>query len=129
MEPEYIERKALDKALTAAAAHDKDKNRRTWAKAICILHDLPAADVAPVVHCKDCAHRTEMGNCGHPRYHGILPSAYPYDFCSYGARMDDGACSQVCKYNTPDRGCVAGELGARCDLTNVAGERGNGEAG
>lgn len=50
MEPEYIERKALDKALTAAAAHDKDKNRRTWAKAICILHDLPAADVAPVVH-------------------------------------------------------------------------------
>ena len=42
----------------------------------------------PVVHCKDCAHRTEMGNCGHPRYHGILPSAYPYDFCSYGARMD-----------------------------------------
>ena len=88
---EYIERKALDKALTAAAAHDKDKNRRTWAKAICILHDLPAADVAPVVHCKDCVHRTEMGNCGHPRYHGILPSAYPYDFCSYGARMDGGA--------------------------------------
>lgn len=128
MEPEYIERKALDKALTAAAAHDKDKNRRTWAKAICILHDLPAADVAPVVHCKDCAHRTEMGNCGHPRYHGILPSAYPYDFCSYGARMDDGACNQVCKYNT-DRGCVAGELRARCDLANVAGERGNGEAG
>lgn len=129
MEPKYIERKALDKALTAAAAHDKAKNRRTWAKAICILHDLPAADVAPVVHCKDCAHRTEVGNCGHPRYHGILPSAYPYDFCSYGARMDDGACNQVCKYNTPDRGCVAGELGARCDLTNVAGERGNGEAG
>lgn len=42
---EYIERKALDKALTAAAAHDKDKNRRTWAKAICVLHDLPAVDV------------------------------------------------------------------------------------
>lgn len=49
MEPEYIERKALDKALTVAAANDKDKNRRTWAKAICVLHDLPAADVAPVV--------------------------------------------------------------------------------
>ena len=32
-------------------------------------------------------------------------------------------------YNTPDRGCVAGELRARCDLANVAGERGNGEAG
>lgn len=45
MEPEYIERKALDKSLTAAAVNDKDKNRRTWAKAICVVHDLPAADV------------------------------------------------------------------------------------
>lgn len=52
------------------------------------LLSIPAADVAPVVRCKDCAHKTEMGNCGHPRYHGILPSAYPYDFCSYGARKD-----------------------------------------
>ena len=47
---EYIERVALDKALTAAAANDKDKNRRAWAKAICVLHDLQAADVAQVVH-------------------------------------------------------------------------------
>lgn len=44
-------------------------------------------------------------------------------------RLDNGACNQVCKYNAPDRGCVAGELRARCDLANVAGERGNGEAG
>lgn len=48
----------------------------------------PTVDAAPVVRCKDCAHRTEMGNCGHPRYHGILPSAYPYDFCSYGRPRD-----------------------------------------
>lgn len=39
-----------------------------------------------VVRCKDCKHRTNMGNCGHPRQHGILPTAYPYDFCSYGER-------------------------------------------
>ena len=42
---EYIELAALEKALTAAAANDRNKNRRTWAKAICVLHDLPAADV------------------------------------------------------------------------------------
>lgn len=47
---EYIERGALDKALTIAAANGKDKDRRTWAKAICVLHDAPAADVAPIVH-------------------------------------------------------------------------------
>lgn len=47
---EYINKNALDKALTVAAANGKDKDRRTWAKAICMLHDMPAVDVAPVVH-------------------------------------------------------------------------------
>lgn len=45
---EYIDKNALDKALTAAAATGKDKDRRTWAKAICVLHDMPAADVEPL---------------------------------------------------------------------------------
>lgn len=48
-----------------------------------------AAGVAPVVRCKDCTHRTEMGNCGHPRYHGILPSMPPNGFCYLGERKDD----------------------------------------
>lgn len=142
MEPEYIERKALDKALTAAAAHDKDKNRRTWAKAICILHDLPAADVAPVVHgrwkllrkgdwtsafvCSVCGRRETIAESESYNSQLKMPREYPY--CHCGARMDDGACNQVCKCNTQDRGCIAGELRARCDLTNVAGERGNEEA-
>ena len=47
---EYTEREALDKVLTIAAVNGKDKDRRTWAKAICVLHDMPAADVAAVVH-------------------------------------------------------------------------------
>lgn len=47
---EYINKIALDKALSVAAANGKDKDRRTWVKAICLLHDMPAADVAPVVH-------------------------------------------------------------------------------
>ena len=49
---EYIDKKAADNALTAAAVADSDKKRRTWAKAIGVLHDIPAADVAPVVHGK-----------------------------------------------------------------------------
>ncbi len=48
------------------------------------LQKVPAADVAEVVRCKDCKHRTEFGNCGHPRQKGVLPSAYPFDFCNYG---------------------------------------------
>jgi hypothetical protein len=42
---EYIERKLLGQALTIAAVNDMNKNRRTWAKAICVLHNLPAVDV------------------------------------------------------------------------------------
>lgn len=84
---EYIERKALDKALTAAAAHDKDKNRRTWAKAICILHDLPAADVAPVVRCENCRYAmwvewAKKYSCGQVR--GLL--VFGDHFCAFGKR-------------------------------------------
>lgn len=85
---EYIERGTAIAKLTAL---EVTKPSATMTDAKRLIADMPAVDVAPVVHCKDCAHRTEMGNCGHPRYHGILPSVYPYDFCSYGARMDGGA--------------------------------------
>lgn len=64
-------------------------------RAIRTIPEGAIVDLEPVVHCKDCAHRTEMGNCGHPRYHGILPSAYPYDFCSYGERKDGGSDAQT----------------------------------
>ncbi len=57
-------------------------------RVILLLKNAPAADVAVVVRCKDCKHRTEYGNCGHPRQKGVLPSAYPFDFCSYGERKE-----------------------------------------
>lgn len=86
---EYIEREAaIDAIMKVYVRTAGYKARERVFEAEEAVHRLPVADVAPVVHCKDCAHRTEMGNCGHPRYHGILPPAYPYDFCSYGARMD-----------------------------------------
>lgn len=59
-----------------------------FAEAIHVIRAMQTIDAVPVVRCRDCVHRTEMGNCGHPRHHGILPSAYPYDFCSYGERKD-----------------------------------------
>lgn len=126
---EYIEREA---ALSAVY--------ETYLEYLSVVQNavrsIPAADVVPVVHghfvydgpmfagdvkcwhCSRCSRLvTDVG-----RNH--------FDYCPWcGARMDDGACNQVCKYNTPDRGCVAGELRARCDLANVAGKRGGGEAG
>lgn len=91
---EYIKREAA-LALVQPDAPEDEKAAVTIATAKKLVRSIvlrtPAADVAPVVHCKDCTHRTEMGNCGHPRYHWILPSAYPYDFCSYGERKDGGS--------------------------------------
>ena len=76
MPDEYISREAALEITTRTCGD--------YAAAFAEIRKLPAADVAEVVRCKDCKHRTEAGNCGHPRNHGILPSAYPYDFCSYG---------------------------------------------
>lgn len=49
------------------------------------FNDFPAADVAPVVRCRDCAHLfgTLCAVCG------LLPRQ-PDDFCSRGERKDGG---------------------------------------
>lgn len=52
------------------------------------IDDAPTIDAEVIVRCKDCKYRTEFGKCGDLRQHGILPTAYPYDFCSYGERKD-----------------------------------------
>ena len=89
---EYIEREAIMEFPIRKDHCDKERANEHFIfgieSVLEYVQNLPAADVAPVVRCKGCAHRAEMGNCGHPRHHGILPSAYPYDFCSYGARKD-----------------------------------------
>lgn len=85
MAGDYISREA---ALKDFEASNAENPRWTPQRVKTLLIRQPAADVAPVVRCKDCRHRTEAGNCGHPRHHGILPSAYPYDFCSYGERKE-----------------------------------------
>lgn len=93
---EYIDKNALDKALTVAAANGKDKDRRTWAKAICVLHDMPAADVAPVRHgrwkyntdfyvwrCSECGENPHKGT-GFVTTAEKLPAYCP----NCGAKMD-----------------------------------------
>ena len=53
------------------------------AKVLRDIEDIPAADVAPVVYCKDCAHLygTLCTACG------LLPRK-PDDFCSLGERKE-----------------------------------------
>ena len=48
---EYIDKEALRDALYGADAITMN--------GVKILNQFPAADVAPVVHCRDCKHRVE----------------------------------------------------------------------
>ena len=99
---EYIERGALDRALTIAAANGKDKDRRTWAKAICVLHDMPVVDVAPVVHGEwifgeiwpvGCTVKCSACGWGLNSVDPVLWVDYAgHNYCgSCGAKMDGGA--------------------------------------
>lgn len=51
---------------------------------------LPAADVAPVVRCRECEHWKDWGACGHPDNGWDAPPMGPEDFCSRGERKTDG---------------------------------------
>ena len=86
MPDEYISREAMLEHLDRCK---QSEDATTLTAAVitalqCFVQSQPTADVVTVVRCKDCKHRTEYGNCGHPRQKGVLPSAYPFDFCNYG---------------------------------------------
>lgn len=85
---EYIDReaaiKAMEKADYTLIANDADSCKVDYLREI--IESVPAADVVPVVRCKDCTHLYGAACvvCG------LLPRK-PDDFCSYGERKD-GEC-------------------------------------
>ena len=70
----YIEQEA---ALYAVCSHMCDANRALEA-----IMNIPAADVAPVVRCRECIHRD--GTPGQPNI--LCLQMKDDDFCSYGER-------------------------------------------
>ena len=52
--------------------------------AVKLLEKVPAADVAPVVRCKDCIYRIE-GRCFSRTSFINAPAVEPDNFCSWGA--------------------------------------------
>lgn len=85
--PDYIDREAANLAL-AEQGFDWDKAKQA-------LASVPAADVVPVVRCKDCIHY-DLGVCLKIYSDGNVQkdswqSRNPNDFCSYGERKDGGA--------------------------------------
>ena len=94
---EYIDREAVKRALADSDVVPKYKadNRPVTDK---IIDDISAADVAPVVRCKDCKwfadnNDGEWYGCQMFQVVWITPedAPKPDDFCSYGERKDGGS--------------------------------------
>lgn len=84
---EYIERsKANDVLINITALEGSELEEAV--NAICAI---PAADVVPVVRCKDCKHSYE-DLCGRVCSYGVaVDCVVPDDFfCADGAKMDGG---------------------------------------
>lgn len=81
---EYIDREKAKSLLHIEYAYAAEQ----------LLDEIPAADVAQVVRCKDCKHY-DMGVCLKIYSDSNVHSAAwqkrkPEDFCSYGERKDCG---------------------------------------
>ena len=54
-----------------------------------VINDIPAADVARVVRCRECKHcDPENYHCDHPMGTAAPLRRKPDDFCSYGERKE-----------------------------------------
>ena len=88
---EYIEREAALREIERREARMVGDKRVSVDAMKSFIKNRPAADVAPVVRCKDCKHY-DMGVCLKIYSDGsVHPAAWqsrkPEDFCSYGDRM------------------------------------------
>ena len=89
---EYIKRDAIKARLEDLVGWCQDLRKPGLEQALAMLIEELAADVAPVVRCKDCKHY-DLGVClkiysngnAHPE---AWQSRKPEDFCSYGERKD-----------------------------------------
>lgn len=99
MADEYIRRddfiQHLEKCKKGAAV-----TNLVWAAIMAIerdVRDMPAADVAPVVRCKDCEHARNLGfqfgSLVHESWFCIYNGPHTTganDFCSHGQKREEG---------------------------------------
>ena len=96
---EYIEREALITKFKKMELGEHGLVERLFADGVyAVIAAFPAADVAPVVRCKDCKwfadnNGGEWYGCQRFQVVRITPEDAPKldDFCSYGEQKDGGA--------------------------------------
>lgn len=98
---EYIDRANLIARIKYYVTHTPEGSGEHYAYSV-VLNEIlnhPAADVAPVVHCKDCKHfnhkrmecENEAVSTDHEGGAQYSLNFWLDDFCSYGERKD-GKC-------------------------------------
>lgn len=97
---EYIDREAVEKFIENGL-NNPDKKKAFGNDAIEIMaevHYMPAADVAPVVRCRECKHYKEFKTkknkqiirlCYRMGKHDMEYPVKPDDFCSYGEEKNE----------------------------------------
>lgn len=82
MAKEYIEREALLHKIRWASSAEE---------AVMSVRRIPAADVVPVIHCKDCvyAHPLKDSNYDYLCHYWNGHSCNQNQFCSQGKRKED----------------------------------------
>lgn len=86
---EYIERAAAVKSVLRMRRPENSVAQNRMLSIIQMdMLKLPAADVVPVVRCKDCKYNVGTKKCLNPDSFFAVPK--DDDFCSYGERKDGG---------------------------------------
>lgn len=88
---EYIKRETLlQEVAMQKAASKASYPRRSFVvgDVISCIRAAPAADVAPVVRCRECRHWKDWGACGHPDNGWDAPKMGTEDFCSKGEKAN-----------------------------------------
>lgn len=85
---EYIDRAAAVKSVLRMRRPENSVAQNRMLSIIQMdMLKLPAADVVPVVRCKDCKYNVGTKKCLNPDSFFAVPK--DDDFCSYGERKDE----------------------------------------
>ena len=91
MMEEYISRAKTLKVIKGSVSevfNIASNAGRMYQKITEIVESVPAADVAPVVRCRECKHYTDWGACGNTDNGWDAPQTGPDDFCSKGEKAN-----------------------------------------
>ena len=87
---EYLDRSSLVARMKYYEKHTTEESGEHYAYSVALreIRNAPAADVAPVVRCKDCKYHYDCGVHFCNRIRMDCPDDSDF-FCSYGERKDN----------------------------------------